>query len=497
MLVTCEKCQSKFNLDDDLVKESGTKVRCSNCQDVFTVYRPAPVEEASPDTGFDEKAEVPELPDESAEEEQESLDFDLFESEEDQEDEDLSLEDFGLEDESTSDEEDMDSPDGQSAEEEITADELGFGEGKEVPQMEEPVAETETLEPTDSDVEEESPTGDTMPQSEEDITVDAAVEDEISFDDLALEEESVGEPAAGLDEQQDADGVEAEEALSFDDLDLEEEAVVEQTADTETEPSAEQEEALTFDEVDFEKELSEEDLSDQTIAEVEPTEAPEDTESPLSEEVTVVAMEDGEEPVEETTEEIPPAAMIDQPAAKKRISMPLMLCLVVVLVGGGAYAAFNLLKGDAMNLPFLESLAGPGKEATVDPGNLKITLVNDKITGGFVENKTTGRLFVIKGKVKSGYQDARNFIRLKGVLYFKDGKVARDRIVYCGNVLSEKELQTSSMDAIMKKLSNRFGDNKANFKVPAGKVLPFMVVFNKLPENLGEFSVEVVDSVQG
>ena len=46
MLVTCEKCQSKFKLDDDLVKESGTKVRCSNCQDIFAVYRPAPVEDA-------------------------------------------------------------------------------------------------------------------------------------------------------------------------------------------------------------------------------------------------------------------------------------------------------------------------------------------------------------------------------------------------------------------------------------------------------------------
>jgi hypothetical protein len=148
-------------------------------------------------------------------------------------------------------------------------------------------------------------------------------------------------------------------------------------------------------------------------------------------------------------------------------------------------------------LPFLESLAGPGNEETVDPGNLKITLLDDGITGGYVDNKSAGRIFVIKGKVKSGYKDTRNFIRLKGVLYFKDGKVAKDGIVYCGNVLSETELQTLGMDAITKKLSNRFGNQKANFRVPSGKELPFMVVFNQLPENLGEFSVEVVDSIPG
>jgi hypothetical protein len=493
MLVTCEKCQSKFNLDDDLVKESGTKVRCS-----------ATVEEVSPDLDFEEKAEAAEISDELAEEEQEPLDFDLFESEEDQEDEDLSLEDFGLEEEPTSEDEAKGSSEEVVAgEEEITAEELGFGEGDETLQAEEPLHEETASEESgqeelllaDLDSEEVPSVEDTLSPTDEEVTDDAAVEDEISFDDLALEEEPVDENVTGLDEQQNADRAEAEEDLSFEDLDLEE-AVVEETAGTEVQSAVEQE-ALTFDEVDFEDEVSGEDLSEQMVAEVQPSEAFEDTESPLPEGVPVASLEERDEPVAEAMEETPPASMIDQPATKKGVSLPLMICLVVVLLGGGAFAAFNFLKGDTMKLPFLESLAGPGKAESVDPGNMNISLLDDGITGGFVENKSTGRLFVIKGKVKSGYPDARNFIRLKGVLYFKDGKVARDRIVYCGNVLSETELQALGMDAITKKLNNRFGDKKANFRVPAGKELPFMVVFNKLPENLGEFSVEVVDSIPG
>ena len=38
MIITCEKCSTKFNLDDSLINESGSKVRCSVCKNVFIVY---------------------------------------------------------------------------------------------------------------------------------------------------------------------------------------------------------------------------------------------------------------------------------------------------------------------------------------------------------------------------------------------------------------------------------------------------------------------------
>ena len=43
MIVPCESCQSKFVLDSSLVEPTGTKVRCSNCREVFKVYPPSGV----------------------------------------------------------------------------------------------------------------------------------------------------------------------------------------------------------------------------------------------------------------------------------------------------------------------------------------------------------------------------------------------------------------------------------------------------------------------
>jgi chromosome partitioning protein len=48
MIIMCENCIKKFKVDEKLIKESGSKVRCSDCGHVFTAYRPAPVEEESP-----------------------------------------------------------------------------------------------------------------------------------------------------------------------------------------------------------------------------------------------------------------------------------------------------------------------------------------------------------------------------------------------------------------------------------------------------------------
>ena len=41
MIITCEECDTRFNLDDKIVKLSGSKVRCSQCRHVFTVHPPS------------------------------------------------------------------------------------------------------------------------------------------------------------------------------------------------------------------------------------------------------------------------------------------------------------------------------------------------------------------------------------------------------------------------------------------------------------------------
>jgi len=40
MDIQCEKCRTVFNIDETLLKEGGSKVRCSICRHVFMAYPP-------------------------------------------------------------------------------------------------------------------------------------------------------------------------------------------------------------------------------------------------------------------------------------------------------------------------------------------------------------------------------------------------------------------------------------------------------------------------
>jgi predicted Zn finger-like uncharacterized protein len=41
MIVACPKCESKYNLPEDKIATTGSKVRCAKCQNIFTVMPPA------------------------------------------------------------------------------------------------------------------------------------------------------------------------------------------------------------------------------------------------------------------------------------------------------------------------------------------------------------------------------------------------------------------------------------------------------------------------
>ena len=46
MIITCPECLTKFRLDDERIPEDGVKTRCSRCQHVFPVQKPASPEES-------------------------------------------------------------------------------------------------------------------------------------------------------------------------------------------------------------------------------------------------------------------------------------------------------------------------------------------------------------------------------------------------------------------------------------------------------------------
>ena len=79
MILTCENCSIKFNLDESLIKESGSKVRCSKCQHIFTIYKL--VHDEEPESAVELEQDLADLQD-SAEMPQPSIDADEALSEE-------------------------------------------------------------------------------------------------------------------------------------------------------------------------------------------------------------------------------------------------------------------------------------------------------------------------------------------------------------------------------------------------------------------------------
>ncbi|MBL0716409.1 MAG: zinc-ribbon domain-containing protein, partial [Desulfosarcina sp.] len=57
MIVTCKECKTNFNLDESLLEENGSKVRCSICKDIFFAYPPASARmpDTSPDISTGDK----------------------------------------------------------------------------------------------------------------------------------------------------------------------------------------------------------------------------------------------------------------------------------------------------------------------------------------------------------------------------------------------------------------------------------------------------------
>jgi len=475
MIITCQECNSSFNLDGNLLKPTGSKVRCSKCHKIFVAYPQTPPEEPeTPAEILPDIDDVPETKDVPGPDELDLSDMDkLFAEEKDSEIEDITdeaIEDFDLDFE----------PETETSAEDIEAeekpDELDLSDMDKF-FAEEKTSEAEGIEDFDLDLdlepEAEKPAGEMAQEVEPDEPNELDMSD--------------------IEEILDLEEPEAEEKHVPDDIVLE--------LDMETEPELEMvSEGSEFEDVDLldiEKMLEIEPAPD-TQEDVQPEdlvlESDLEEEQAEAEDVTPqfeMEDEDEEDLLEEEITEIQSALDRAGPSAKKRISKPIVALLIIVILAGGLYGTYVLLDYMNIKIPFVSDYLKP---KVSDPaGNLKIETLD--IDSKFVANAKTGKLFVITGRIKNGYSSSRRSVRIKGKLYTKGKIVSKTETVFCGNVLSDKELSNLEFAAIRKRLSNSLGDNKSNTGIKPGKELPFMIVFQDLPENLEEFAVEVVGSI--
>lgn len=252
-------------------------------------------------------------------------------------------------------------------------------------------------------------------------------------------------------------------------------------------------------ELDFDQAF--EDAIEEDVQAISPDEIPDSEEE---EDIDFAETLDRKPAVEEADEEVPekPSAAVETiiapPVERKprrsRVGLVVLVIIIVLLVLlAGAFAVSRLAPE---LLPDFLSFLKPAKQAEISETDIR-RLSLKSVGGYFIESSKAGQLFVIKGTVTNHNPKSRSFILIKGSLLDDKGKVVVSKMAYAGNTFTEKQIKEMPLEEINKGLKNRFGKKRINVNVRPQSTVPFMILFENLPENMSEFTVEAVSSSPG
>lgn len=434
MIIQCEKCQTRFRLDDSRVTEKGVKVRCTRCKYVFTVRKEEPVA----DTLFPEVAltdSSPPIPaDESPAAPPEEWSF-------------------------TAQSDQTPAADDQPVA--APEDEWSFA----AQALPTPVAES-----FESDAFEMS--GTERGETSAPVTTSAA---EFDFSD----EEMCGSVVQSAPETQ-------PDTISFDfEGDRFTETVdtngQDSSSTTDTQPTfdAPAEAPFSLGDIDFGDELppaavpevNQEELKSSpeilAVSLVEPTAKSDDDK---------LTQSFFEETTADEQQELPPLSI---PSRRKQspvfgVLIAVIALLVISVLGYFGYSSLSTPKGTAPS----------------ESGKISVRAIK----GAFVKNSAAGDLLVVSGEACNEYSKPRASLQVKVTVTDATGQIVATKNAYGGNPLTNAQLETLPLDKIEAAMANPFGDSLANMGVAPGKSIPFVVVLAHIPEGAKNFSVQSAGS---
>jgi len=464
MIIQCEKCKTRFRLDDSRISDAGVRVRCSRCSHTFIVKRDTPEEDSDFESilqglGGGEPAETAAETASEAEAETEAetaaeTDFlvaeDSFAADAD---EPVAFEGGEWDGEEQASFSVDDSFDNESIDDAPLS--TGYDQDQEPA-----VAEFASVQ-EGHDREAETPLD--SGESFRDFLVKGAGLPQFQVSSAA--EPADDGPAAQTEE---------ENADFSDQFDIhpaqENEGAVEAGAVEESGPVVTQPEADESDDV----------LEPAFAGEAERTIS-------IREHLWPVADAKDEEVGED---ELPPLSISSR--RKSSSLIPVLIGILLLLALGGA--GFYLFAGQGLDLAGLvpesvRSELGLGMKAA---GPVEIR----SLEGAFVANKDAGEIFVMRGDAFNVSLKPLTTIQVKGKIFGPKGEVLVQRTVFCGNVLSGQQLAFQPYSSMEKVMNRQFGETLANLDVPPGKGISFMIVFTAVPKGATDYAVEVVSPVE-
>jgi hypothetical protein len=111
----------------------------------------------------------------------------------------------------------------------------------------------------------------------------------------------------------------------------------------------------------------------------------------------------------------------------------------------------------------------------------------------FIDNLHDGPIFVISGRIKFSYDQKVDTLQITARLFTSGEKLLQKKNVYCGNLISDKDLTTMDIDTIQEKLERA---TNSDLIVSKGEIRPFMVVFSELSKDQVEQFLIEIESLQ-
>lgn len=476
MIIQCEQCQTKFNLDDSKVADKSIKVRCARCRHVFAVAgtQGMPADSAS----FAPNAPVFQIEEDLEVSAEPGLETALNFEPDAQPEEDASghsnfLDSFSFaadDEQAVTDTPSADSPvTHDRVETQKDPDDLDFGAfdfGDDSGDADEPP----TAAPAPDIGARAVKQGLTAGSKKEDLGgLDFSGDD--MFGDVVSapreEEESITFDM-GMDGFADSMGVESRAASQGASLASQDFAA---------------ENPFSLDEIDFGDELSSVAVQQVSTEELKPSQ--ELLFAPLATAQEKPAFGSFTEPLAKTPaasaqEELPPLSISSRRKETPRISGMLVFMGLIITGLVIFYAVWGY------------------KTLTEDKGNItqeaggRITVRSVEAT--FIKNKKAGDLLVISGEAVNEYNKPRAAIQIKGLVFGADGEEVSSKVAFCGNPLTEEQLASMTMEEIEAAMANQFGDSLANMEVAPGDAIPFVIVIPKPPTGATDYGVEPVGS---
>lgn len=120
-----------------------------------------------------------------------------------------------------------------------------------------------------------------------------------------------------------------------------------------------------------------------------------------------------------------------------------------------------------------------------------------KLSGGYLSSNKEGNFFIIHGVAVNEFKTLRSSILVKGSIFTDNSTSIQSQSAYCGNPMNDNFLKKTSFKEIRDAMNNELGENLVNMNISPDKSVPFTIVFNNAPNNIKEFTVEVLESKPG